>query len=52
MITLNIEKQGEMITFLQEPDSTAPRGEVEVRLEPAAGGPSPHKPADRSATQP
>lgn len=42
MISLNIEKQGEMITFLQEPDSTAPCGEAEVRLEPGADGPPPH----------
>jgi len=42
MITLNVEKQGEMITFLQEADSTAPRGELEVRLAPGADGPPPH----------
>lgn len=52
MITLNFEKQGETITFLQEPDNKAPSGEAKVRLEPGADGPARHKPADRPATQP
>lgn len=42
MITLNVEKQGEAITFLQEADSSAPRAEVELRLAPGADGPPPH----------
>ena len=42
MITLNIEKQGETITFFSEPDNTSPSLEVEVRLAPGADGPGPH----------
>jgi quercetin dioxygenase-like cupin family protein len=42
LITLNLEKQGESITFLAEADSTAPRVENEVRLAPGAVGPTPH----------
>jgi hypothetical protein len=42
VITLNLEKQGESITFLAEADSTAPRVENEVRLVPGAVGPTPH----------
>jgi mannose-6-phosphate isomerase-like protein (cupin superfamily) len=42
MITLNVEKQGESITFLAEADTTAPRAEAEVRLAPGASGPPPH----------
>jgi quercetin dioxygenase-like cupin family protein len=43
VITLNIEKQGESITFLAEADSTAQRAENEVRLAPGASGPPPHR---------
>lgn len=39
MITLIVAKQGEMITFFQAADSTAPRGELEVQPAPGADGP-------------
>jgi mannose-6-phosphate isomerase-like protein (cupin superfamily) len=42
MITLNVEKQGERITFLAEADSAAPVAEAEILLAPGASGPPPH----------
>jgi hypothetical protein len=42
VITLNVEKQGESITFPTAPDSAAPRLDLEVTLAPGASGPPPH----------
>jgi mannose-6-phosphate isomerase-like protein (cupin superfamily) len=43
MVTLNVEKQGESITFLADADCTAPRAEAELRMAPGALGPPAHK---------
>jgi mannose-6-phosphate isomerase-like protein (cupin superfamily) len=42
MITLDLEKQGERLTFFGEADSGAECLELEVRMAPGADGPPPH----------
>jgi mannose-6-phosphate isomerase-like protein (cupin superfamily) len=42
MITLNLEKQGESLTFFGEPDPTAPTLEFECSIAPEKSGPEPH----------
>ena len=42
MHTLSLERQGETIVFLSDPDPAAPRCEFEVHITPGADGPPPH----------
>lgn len=42
MITLNLEKQGEKLTFFSEPDPSAPILEFECTIAPGMIGPDPH----------
>jgi len=42
MITLNLEKQGETLTFFSEPDPSAPILEFECSIAPGKDGPDPH----------
>lgn len=42
MQTIELEKQGETLTFPARPDPAAPAVEFELRLSPGASGPAPH----------
>jgi len=42
MITLNLEKQGETLTFFSEPDPSAPIIEFDCSIAPGKDGPDPH----------